>query len=195
MIRGLITGAGLALALTFACAGCDLDSEADDSASGDSAVGGSATVSGEKKEAQDAVVAEVQKHWTKTADGWVTARDSGTSFAPIRFLRQVRDIGVQGVEAYDLTDSDRMNGLEWAGEVTFKQTPCREVGEIGVVLDGLAMPQVMRQKGQWSQWIDFQPEPVKVHKRNGRWEVPTDTWMLRGAAPTDQDFADAGVSR
>src|SRR5205814_7066444 len=44
-----------------------------------------------EREARDTAMAEVQKRWKKDADGWTTARVAGTSFAPDRYLRQVRD--------------------------------------------------------------------------------------------------------
>src|SRR5206468_12663529 len=105
------------------------------------------------------------------------------------------ELTVEGVREYDLTDSDRLNGFEWAGEVSFKQTPCREAGEQGVVLDGMAGISVFRQRGRWSQWIEFQPEAVKVQKVEGKWEIHQDTWLLRGRPPGPQDFAKAGVKQ
>jgi hypothetical protein len=159
----------------------------------DSADTGGAEVSGMERAAQEAALAEVMKHWMKAPDGWITARDTGSSFAPIRFLRQVREITVEGVRAYELSDSDRLNGFEWAGEVSFKQTPCREAGEPGILLDGLVGININRQRGRWSQWVEFQPEPVKIQKVKGKWQIHQDTWLLRGKAPVPQDFADAAV--
>ena len=48
--------------------------------------------SGMERAAQDAALAEVKKHWSKAADGWITARNSGTSFAPVRFIRSRREV-------------------------------------------------------------------------------------------------------
>ena len=155
--------------------------------------GAAAQVSGLGREAQNAALAEVMKHWSKAPDGWITARNTGSSFAPIEFLRQVREITVEGVREYDLSDSDRLNGFEWAGEVSFKQTPCREAGEQGIVLDGMAGISVFRQRGRWSQWIEFQPEAVKIQKVKGKWQVHEDTWLHRGKLPGPQDFGKAGV--
>ena len=155
--------------------------------------GGARQASGMEKAAQDAALAEVKKHWIKQSDGWVTARNAGSSFAPVRFLRQCRELTVEGVRMDDLTESDRMNGLEWAGEVKFKETPCREAGDQGVVLDGMANISVFRQRGRWSQWIDFQPEALRLQKAKGQWQIPPDTWLLRGNIPGAEDFANAGV--
>lgn len=190
MITPRSIGMILVVILALVLPGCSCDPD-DSGGSG----GSGANVSGVEKEAQDAVLAQINQHWLKVSDGWITARNSGSSFAPIEYLRQVRDISVLGVESLDLSESDKINGFEWAGEVTFKKAPCREVGDQGIVLEGMSNPMVYRQKGQWSQWIDYKPEAVRVQKQKGQWRVDTDTWMLRGQVPTDQDFSNAGVSK
>jgi hypothetical protein len=130
----------------------------------------------------------------KTPDRWTTAKTFGVSIAPDHFLRQIRDINVSGVESADLTEADRANGFEWAGEISFKSSPCREAGDQGVLLDGMGSQTMMRQRGRWTQWVDFQPEPMRVQKQNGKWQVTQDTWFLRGGAlPTPADYAKAGV--
>ena len=173
------------LAMTVGSSGCNQSNSADP--------GGAAGVSGLEREAQDAALGEVMKHWMKTPEGWITARDTGSSFAPIQFLRQLRELTVEGVRLYDLSDSDRLNGFEWAGEVSFKQVPCREAGEPGILLDGLVGGNVNRPRGRWSQWVEFQPEPVQVQKVKGNWQIHQDTWLLRGKLPRPEDFAKAGV--
>lgn len=146
-----------------------------------------------EKAAQENAMAEVKKHWTRQSEGWITARDSGTSFASVRFLRQCRDLIADGVRTDDLTEADKMNGFEWSGEVRFKQTPCREAGDQGVLLDGMANVTVFRQRGRWTQWVDFTPEPLHLQKVKGLWQIPQDTWLLRGRLPQAEDFANAGV--
>jgi hypothetical protein len=162
-----------------------------DSGSGTS--DGGKQASGMERAAEDAALAEVKKHWSKAADGWITARNSGTSFAPVRFVREMRDLTVEGVRSADLSEADKMNGLEWSGEVSFKQSPCREAGDQGILLDGLANVTVFRQRGQWTQWVDFQPERVQVQKAKGNWQIQQDTWLLRGSIPGAEDFSNAGV--
>ena len=189
MIRkSILLSFALGLAIALASSGCG-KSDAIDSGGN----GAAAQVSALEREAQDFALAEVMKHWSKAQDGWITARNTGSSFAPIEFLRQVRELKVEGVREYDLSDSDRLNGFEWAGEASFKQTPCRETGDQGIVLDGMAGISVFRQRGRWSQWIEFQPEAVKIQKVKGKWQVHEDTWLLRGKIPGPQDFAKAGV--
>jgi len=187
IMKSMLWLIAVVLVSALGSAGCNRSDSAD--------TGGVATGqgSGMEREAQEAVMSEVTKRWTKGPEGWMTARNIGTSFAPVEFLRQFREITVDVVRPYDLSDSDRLNGFEWAGEVRFKQAPCREAGEPGLVLDGLAGLNMVRQRGRWSQWVDFQPEAVPVQKVKGRWQVNEDTWMLRGRVPGAQDFAKAGV--
>ena len=170
--------------------GCHKDSE---SGSSGSASGSGGAASGVEREAQDAAMAEVNKHWVKGPDGWITAKMTGTSFAGIHYLRQMREISVDKVEPAELTSSDKLNGFEWAGEVSFKRAPCREAGEPGIVLEGMADVNVNRTRGKWSQWVDFTPEAMRVQKVKGQWQVQQDTWMLRGTLPTPQDYANAKV--
>jgi hypothetical protein len=176
----------IGFALAFVSFGCSKSDSADSG-------GAAAQVSGMEREAQDAALAEVMKHWIKGPEGWMTARNTGSSFAPIEFLRQLREITVEGVREYDMSESDRLNGFEWAGEVSFKQSSCREAGEPGVLLDGLVGASIFRQRGRWTQWVEFQPESVHVQKVKGKWQVHQDTWLLRGRVPGAQDFAQAGV--
>ena len=183
---------GIALAV-FTLAGCT-KSDSGSSSSGTSSSGGG-NASGVENEAQAAAMAELQKHWVKGPDGWTTARMTGSAYAPDHFIRQMRDLAVQGVQSYQLSDSDHLNGIDWAGEVTFKSAPCREAGDPGFLLDGMSNlgVNVNRQRGRWSQWVDFQPDSVHLHKSKGQWQFEQDTWLLRGALPTPQDYSNAGV--
>ena len=188
MIRkGMLIAVAVGFAIALGSPGCSKSDSADSG-------GAAGQASGMEREAQDAALAEVKKHWSKGPEGWITARNTGSSFAAIEFLRQVREITVEGVREYDLSESDRLNGFEWAGEVSFKQTPCREAGEPGVLLDGLVGVNTFRQRGRWTQWVEFQPEAVHVQKVKGQWQVHQDTWLLRGRVPGAQDFAKAGVN-
>jgi len=178
----------LLAAMAVGLAGCGKSNSA-----GAGGSGGSGRASGMEPAAQDAALAEVKKHWIKTPEGWIMARTSGTSFAPDHFLRQLREITVENVRSAGLSESDRMNGFEWAGQVSFKQAPCREAGDPGIMLDGMAGTGIYRQRGRWTQWVDFQPEPVQVQKVKGNWQINPDTWLLRGTSPGAEDFAKAGV--
>jgi hypothetical protein len=132
--------------------------------------GPAAQVSGVQREAMDVVLAEISKHSRKGPDGsWITLITTG-DWAPEHFYRQFREITVDEVTATELSDADRMNGFEWAGEVTFKSTICRDNGEPGTSYITIT-DSVERQRGQWTRWIDVQPKAVRVHKLNGNWQV------------------------
>jgi hypothetical protein len=135
---------------------------------------------------------EVQKKWLKTGDGWITARWEGSGLAPVRFIRQIREIGVDHAGEMDLSEADRANGIRWAVNVGFKKSLVREAGDIGYVLSGNA-GFVERPRGRWSQWVEYQPEDVHVLNVNGTVRMNEDTWLLRGTRPTAQDYANAGI--
>lgn len=146
-----------------------------------------------EREAQQVAVDEVGKHWAKGTDGWTTAITSGSPYAPDHYLRQFRDLTVHAVEPSELDESDRLNGLEWAGQVSFNTAPCREAGDPGLVLDGLVGVGISRQRGRWTQWVNFQPQALRVRKVRGQWQVTQDTFLLHGNPPGPQDYANAQV--
>ena len=76
--------AAIALAIIFVASGCG-HSSSDASEGPDDATGLSAA----DREAQRAVMAELQRHWAKGAEGWTTAIVSGSPYAPDHFLRQL----------------------------------------------------------------------------------------------------------
>jgi hypothetical protein len=174
----LLLGVAVALALVWALPGCGK------SGSGD---GTSSAASGMESEAQNAAMAEIQKHWSKGADGWTTALKEGSGMAPISFLRQARELTVDRVIANDLSDADKMNGFEWAGEVWLKGTPAREVGENGIILGGNAGT-IWRHPGGWSQWAQYDPLPLQVQKVKGQWEVHPDNTLVSGHIPRAGDL-------
>ncbi|MFZ0886590.1 MAG: hypothetical protein WAN14_24525 [Candidatus Acidiferrales bacterium] len=180
----------LALALVFTTFGCghptsDTSDGAEDDATG---------LSSADREAQAAVMAELQRHWAKGPDGWTTAIISGSPYAPDHFLRQCRALVVQELKPQDLSEADKQNGFEWVGRAIFKSTICREGGgQAGLVLDGMSNVVVNKQSGRWSQWVDFTPGPLRFEKDKGRWQFHWDSTYLRGTLPGPQDFATAGV--
>ena len=134
-------------------------------------------VSGLEKEACDMATAEIGKHWAKQPDGWTSVLSEGTDFAPIVFIRQVRSLAVERVETHELSAADKMNGFEWAGEVWFSKEPAREMGVQGFTL---GMAGTIVRPGQWSQWVDYQPPPLRVQRVKGKWEVHPDNSLLEG---------------
>ncbi len=180
----------IALLLALASAGCG-KSKSDASGGSADAGGTSGAPSGLEGEAQAAVFAEIARHCVKGPDGWTTANVQGVAIAPERFLRQFHEIVVDHISADELGDSNRLNGTEWKGWVVFKPVPCREAGDSGMALGGLAG--FSRQRGQWTQWYDYTVEPLAATKTKGKWTVFPDSMLTRGELPTPQDYANAGV--
>jgi hypothetical protein len=147
--------------------------------------------------ARDAATAELARHWLKGPDGWTSAQVAGVPGAPDNYLRQYRDLTIEYVEAQEIAEADRLNGVEWVGRATFKPTSGREAGgSLDFVFGGLGSgPQayVQRQSGRWSQWIAFTPGPMQFEKVKGAWQFRWDGSYLRGTLPGSQDFAAAGV--
>jgi hypothetical protein len=147
--------------------------------------------------ARDAANAELARHWLKGPDGWTSAQAAGVPGAPDTFLRQYRDLTIENVEAQEIAEADRLNGIEWVGRATFKPTSGREAGgSLDFVFGGLGSgPQayVQRQSGRWSQWIAFTPGPMLFERVKGAWQFRWDGSYLRGTLPGSQDFAAAGV--
>jgi hypothetical protein len=138
-------------------------------------------------------MAEVHKHWAKSADGYTSALAEGSSFAPIRFLRQCKDISIHGVLPRTLDDSDKLNGVQFAGTAIFNETPAREAGEAGIAFGGLAGIGLTRAPGRWTGWTPYTPLEIQVSKTNGEWHVANDTTLTAGTPATAADFAAAGV--
>ncbi|NJN52478.1 MAG: hypothetical protein HC809_12695 [Gammaproteobacteria bacterium] len=109
MSFGLI---GVALLL-----GCDGESQA--------ATGGSGGSSPDKAAAAQAVMSELAAHWSQGSDGWSSVREIGSRYVPQRVVRQMKTLEIARVRVLDVSEADRMNGVEWAGEAEFKDTPCR----------------------------------------------------------------------
>src|SRR5271156_6828287 len=144
--------------------------------------------------AQAAAMEELQRHWRKGPDGWTTSIVSGSPYAPDHFLRQCRALAIKEIEPQDLSESDKLNGFEWVGRANLKPTACREGGgQSGMVLDGVSNVVVSKQRGRWSQWVDFTPGPMRFQKQKGAWQFQWDGSYLRGTLPGPPDFASAGV--
>src|ERR1700678_2533471 len=126
------------LAISIGMAGCKKSDSSNGNSSTSDASAAAPPSSPLEKEAQAAAMAEFQRHWVKGADGWITARVSGSPSSPDHFLRQVREITVDTIDSDIVSDADRLNGVEWSGVVNYKSLACREAGDSGMPLDGLA---------------------------------------------------------
>ncbi|MFI5058343.1 MAG: hypothetical protein ACHQLQ_09155 [Candidatus Acidiferrales bacterium] len=180
----------LALAMVLGSTGCGNSSSNGSGDSGSSSAGHSRA----DREAQSAALAELQRHWLRTADGWTAAEVTGSAYAPEHFIRQYRALTMDEVHPAELSEGDKLNGIEWEGEVTFKPTVCREAGgDGGMVLDGMGSFGPNRQRGRWTEWVDFTPGPMRFQKVKGQWQFKWDGSYLRGTLPGPQDYANAGV--
>jgi hypothetical protein len=192
MKRVLRTTSFVALALTIilGLTGCGHSSSDGSGDSGASSGGRSRA----DREAQSAALAELQRHWLKGPDGWTAAEVTGSAYAPEHFIRQYRALVADEVQPEEISEADKLNGIEWEGRMTFKPTTCREAGgDGGMVLDGMGSFGPNRQRGRWTEWVDFTPGPMRFQKVKGRWEFKWDSSYLRGTLPGPQDFANAGV--
>jgi hypothetical protein len=191
MIRSsILLNLSFAILVSIGSTGCGKSSSSDAGSSGGSASG---NMTGTGKEAADVVMTEIKAHWVAGPEGWITARTTGSAYAPDHYVRQLREITVVDVQPDQLSDSDKLNGVDWIGSVIFKQSSCREAGDPGMALEGISNHVVSRQRGQWSEWVDWQPDPVRLQRIKGQWQIDKDTWLLRGTLPAGQDFANAGV--
>jgi len=174
--------------------GCGHSGSYSSEASGESSVPGNTRAD---REARDAARTELQRHFVTGPDGWTTAVTTGNAYTQDHFLRQYKELVIEAVEPTELSESDHMNGFEWAGEATFKHTVCREAGgQPTFVLDGMANGQqayAEKAPGRWSQWVEYTPGPLRFQKQKGRWTFQWDGSYLRGQLPGVSDFASAGV--
>ena len=184
---------GLTMALSVAACNKSPSSNAAKSEGGGAANAASASVPAIEQEARAAASAEIGRHWSKGPDGWTTAVTSGTPYAPDHYLRQFRDITIHGVQPNELDQSDRLNGIEWAGQIFISEAPYRDAGDQGIIADGTANVLITRQRGRWTQWINYQPEALRLQKVKGAWQIKQDTFLLRGRPPQPQDLSNAGV--
>lgn len=181
----------LAMVVGLGVIGCGSSSSNGSPLSSGGLFGGSSGATGA---AQAAATAELQKHWLKRPDGWTTAVVSGSAYAPEHYLRQCRALTVNEMQPAELSEADKLNGLEWDGQATFKPTSCREAGgNGGMVLDGMGSFGPNRVPGQWSAWVEFTPGPLRLTKSKTGWEFRYDGSYLRGTLPGVSDFASAGV--
>lgn len=136
------------------------------------------TVSDMEKEACDMAMAEIGRHWAKQPDGWTSVLPAGTDVPTLVYIRQVVSLAAEQVKTHELSAADKLNGLEWAGEVWFSKVPAREEGAPRTFTAG---GEIMRQQTWfWSQWVDYQPPPLGVRRVKGKWEVDPKNSLLEG---------------
>lgn len=127
--------------------------------------------------AADFVRANVGSHWLKTANGWTTRLEMRTMTGDvvpnvIAGYLQYRDLAFT-IEPEELSDAQRVDGVEYHGKVKFEQAPVRFFR---------AFESYNRPKG-WSEWSDigFIP-PFAVERKKGQWVID-DNVLFTGAKP------------
>lgn len=168
-----------ALAITIALTGCgsggDGSGGGGDGSSSESGGGGGGISS--NPEAEKAFWAKAEQHWLKTEKGWVTEYVEQLPLnPPKRVLKQYRDLKFS-FATRPLTESDRLNNIEWIGWTDFNRTPMRWWREEA----DYENPQ------GWSRWRDEAPSNrVTVCKQNGKWIVEDNELLgfFEGTKPT-----------
>ncbi len=151
-----------ALLLAAILGGCSRKDS--DGAGGSSAAANDPTVISGKGDAQavKALAEELAQRWVRAPEGWVSMYPSQTYLAtgkragPDSFYREMKELKFE-VEAGPLSESDKLNGIQYRGTATFSQTPARIYGDPNAF--GPA---------KWSEWKGSF-ETVSMQKINGRW--------------------------
>jgi hypothetical protein len=127
--------------------------------------------------ASDFVRANVGSHWLKNANGWTTRLEMRTMTGDvvpnvIAGYLQYRDLTFT-IEPEELSEAQRLDGVEYQGKVKFEQAPVRFFR---------AFESYNRPKG-WSEWTEngFVP-PFAVERKKGQWVIE-DNVLLTGAKP------------
>ena len=183
MLLALLLGAGL-----LVLSGCpSKDSSEGQSGAGKSSGSGSASnqnaasnaIVGEGDgDAVKAVSEELAKHWLKTADGWSSEYPAKTYLAtgqragPESFYRQLKQLKF-GVDAEEISESDKLNGIQFRALCQFASTPKRIYGDP----NAFGPP-------RWSDW-QSSDESLRVEKRNGKWIFGSGDFLLSGTKPSE----------
>ena len=168
----------LVLLLTLATSSCNKNdgggSAGASSGNGVDAIAGS----GGDRDAVKAVSDELAKRWTKTSDGWISEFPSKVSLltgqrsGPESYYRQIKALKFD-LETNDLSESDKLNGVQFRGHCQFDPAPVRLYNDP----NAFGGP-------TWSEWHPSNESAVVV-KKNGKWDVVGEAggWIVAGAAP------------
>jgi len=94
--------------------------------------------------------AAIDSHWVQGREGWTTQRQDSD---PI--YRQFQELTFT-IKPQQLSHAQRLNGADYRGTVTFKETPARAYS---------TSPQ------GWSDWEDGDPGTLGIERRNGEWRM------------------------
>jgi hypothetical protein len=185
------------MVVLFAFTGCNKDSSSSSGGSGTASAssgsgGNGGTASGPDvvsgtgdPDAVKTVQAEIAKRWVYTPDGWLSEFPSHVYIATGKradaesYYRQLKQLTFE-ITADDISDSDKLNGVQFRALCQFKTTPMRIYND----------PNSFGGKA-WSQWQDSQEfaEQFRVLKKSGQWSCTGDCWLINGDKPGSSTIA------
>jgi hypothetical protein len=138
----------------------------------------SAACGGGGGDAAAAVQEQIDAHWIECSDGWTTAADGKYGDSRHQF-EQYKALAFT-IEEDQLSEADKLNGIEYRGSVEFAKTSARRyfaqpgfAGEFGNVGQG------------WTQWRDASPMNLTVGRIKGKWQVEAGwSTLLKDRKPT-----------
>ena len=168
----------LVVILVLVVGGCSKKESEGGSGSSAGAASDPAVISGKgDAEAVKALGDELAKRWLRTADGWISEYPAQTYLAtgkragPDSFYREIKELKFV-LEASGISESDKLNGVQFRGSATFTQAPTRVYGD----------PNAFGPK-KWSEWKGSF-ETVNVQKVNGRWSFGSNLgYIVEGEKP------------
>jgi hypothetical protein len=161
---------GIALLLLFAvgcgkkdASGSDAKTSASPAANAGAAASSSDSGAGqENPEAVAALNEELARRWLRTPDGWISEYPAKTNVftgersGPESYYRQIKELKFN-VEPNELSDSDKLNGVQFMGLCKFTEAPMRIYGDP----NAFGPP-------HWSEWTPG-TEIVRIEKKGGHW--------------------------
>jgi hypothetical protein len=166
------------------CGGCDKHDDSSGGSSGGSASSGPISGTGDAG-AVAAVKDEIAKRWLATPDGFVSEYPSHVMIATGKradaesYYRQIKELKFE-IETIEISESDKLNGVQFRGYCHLKSSPMRFYND----------PNSFGGK-KWSEWkgSDEATAIAAIVKKNGKWDFPTDSFLVTGAKPSESTVA------
>jgi hypothetical protein len=155
------------------------------SGTGGGASGAGVQLTGLDREAHDFMAAKIDQHWLKTADGWTTQYEklnlAGEVMPgqPDALYWQLRNISFS-VHPRTVSESQRLNGSDYRGEVSFASTSTRNFNLKDVGLGPVG----------WAPWEDYVIGTIAIERRNGKW-ITSETDLFTWIKPKADELAAA----
>jgi len=135
--------------------------------------GGGASIPGAgNSEVVNLVRAELEKHWLKTSDGWISEFPSSVSSQVI--FRQIKELKFE-VSSDKLSEADKLNGIEFKGACRFQNSVSRSYDSWG--------------PAKWSDWRDDNLDGLPVLKEKGQWQLASFSKWTTGIKPEESALA------